>query len=108
MWIVKEIETAKGKEGCHKLWYLNDDKFSYPEGISFSAFFFGLKKRNWNGSLLYHGQHESDWKIGEKCWKKTAKKHGIKLEEPEVFRLDSLWEFYKQIGYDYKTKKYHR
>ena len=66
----------------------------YHSRGSVNAFFFGTKKRNIkNKKILYYRQLQHDYLLS-------------KFPERPMISVDSVWEFYKFIGYCYKTKKY--
>lgn len=100
MIVASEIDL---KDGCKHLRYirfpLDDGKYPicYRSRVSYNSFAHGMKGRNYcpnqkNAKLLYHCDHEE-----MKTWM-----------DPNVAIIDvqNLWEFYKLIGYNYKTKKY--
>ena len=64
------------------------ENFNYRARVSLNAFFNIDFKRNENDKFLYV---------------ETAKRVD---EKAETVKVNSLWEFYKLIGYNYKTKKY--
>ena len=53
-----------------------------------------------NKNYVYSQCDEMDWD----SIKRWANKVNAPL--PKVVRKKNLWEFYKSINYDYKTKKY--
>lgn len=99
--IVTEIDRKSGGEHKrHILFKIGRESSDYTAGISFGAF------RN----------HERQWKPNMKNWQTL---YMVQIKEQmslfeiedmddslEKVTLDSVWEFYKYIGYDYKTKKY--
>lgn len=75
----------------------------YRQTVSLNAFFYSVKGRNISPSdILYVCEM---WSEFEQRQERHAK-HGIEYEMTDVF--DSIWDFYKFIGYDYKKKKYAR
>lgn len=81
----------------------------YQQSVSFSSFFHGIKKRNWNGDLLYSIDTWDEFmkfRIGM-----DERLHDRHPDLPEIYKFtdivfDSIWDFYKFIGWDYKKKKY--
>lgn len=67
----------------------------YRQATSLNAFFFSDKMRNQSPEALFvcHPWHEF-----ESCY------CGFDYKVSRTF--DSIWEFYKFIGYDYKSKRY--
>jgi hypothetical protein len=89
---------------------LDDGKnFCYRSRTSHDAFFHSTKKRNRKESLLYTSRHEDEHQLDIAHWHTMMKKYSnltdIYAEVP-VVHVKNLWEFYKLIGYDYKTKKF--
>lgn len=89
---------------------LDDGKnFCYRSRTSHDAFFHSTKKRNRNGNLLYTSRHEDEHQMDIDHWHKTMRKH---TDLPDIYtkvpvvHVKNLWEFYKLIGYDHKTKKF--
>jgi hypothetical protein len=106
------VETKKSDDSPRRRWRLRLPEVSqhdfYRQVCSFNAFFCGLKGRNWKNGIyrgvgiipagdwtLYNQAHESDYNI--------TKLPDIDLP---IVDVDGIWEFYKIIGFDYKTKKY--
>lgn len=101
MRIVTEIDLL---DGCKHTRYFRfpldaDKEFCYRSRVSANAFFFGGKKRNYTKPkhFLYIEKTEEEFECG-------ANMRIIKT--PEFIELSSIWEFYKLIGYNYKTKKW--
>lgn len=81
----------------------NYGDFNYRSRTSINAFFFGTKRRNEKkGKVLYHSQNEESYKIHCDCLRNSSVPHDIKVPR----NLNSIWEFYKIIGYDYKKRKW--
>ena len=94
------------------LFDVDDGKdFCYRSRVSFSAFFHGTKQRNMRGGawpnfdVLYHQQDLDCFQAHLKIFEKSL---GKPLPEgyDTLIELPNLWEFYKAIGWDYKTKKW--
>ena len=91
---------------------LEDGKaFCYRSRTSSNAFFHSLKKRNWRGkgtntfSLLYHFQGFEDFTHHTEIFRKALA--GTLPEGYDtLIELLNLWKFYKEIGWDYKVKKW--
>ena len=82
-------------------------RFDYRGRGSINAFFHSLKKRNHkNKEILYHSCHEEEHFISERVKKESYTKYKIPYQEITYIEVDSIWDFYKLIGYDYKKKKY--
>lgn len=87
----------------------------YRSRTSSNAFFHSLKHYNWRGGkqlnnfdTLYHFQFEDEFQQNTKIFEDALKLVGAKLPEDYniLIELPNLWEFYKAIGWDYKTKKW--
>lgn len=78
-------------------------EFSYRGRTAVNAFFFGLKNRNRKGKeVLYHIQEEGESKRSLEI----TQKHLPDWPTPVYINVDSIWEFFKIIGFNNKTKKY--
>lgn len=81
--IRKWIVDVDGNESCN-----------YRSRTSINCFFYGKHHRNKTKDFLYHGES-------------LREAIDVRGFDPEgVAEVDSIWEFYKIIGYDYKKKKY--
>lgn len=77
--------------------------------MSFNAFAHSEHRRNYKPSfkakeILYHFQH-----LDEKVRHDTRMQQVLGSDPyagAQVIALDSLWEFYTAIGYDYKKRKW--
>lgn len=96
---------------------LDDGKYPvcYRSRTSSNAFFHSLKQRNWKGGkdpqnfkTLYHFKLEEDFRRETEHLKKFLNTIDCKLPEDynQLIELPNLWEFYKEIGWDYKSKKW--
>lgn len=100
-----ERHTFELPYGC-KGWYI--------QGISVDAFSTRENTRLYEHNLagcwhvpgkrchVVFGQ-ELEWQIKER--ERLAEKFGVNSELP-TWHHNSVWDFYKAIGYDYKRKKY--
>lgn len=72
----------------------------YREILSYGAWSTAYKNRNKNKNYLFHARNceEYELSLGGKKYHDT-----IDIKKIEH---GSLWEFYKSIGYDYKSKRY--
>ena len=74
-------------------------KSKYHECVSFNAFFNSASKRNWSKKFIYAARHSNeftDYAIND---------IGSKLDLP-ITHVDSIWELYRMINYDYKKKRF--
>lgn len=70
--------------------------FDYRARVSTNCFFFSTNKRNYKrDEVLYHS-----------AWEEEHKLLRFSTHTIDYIDVDSIWDFYKLIGYDYKTKKY--
>lgn len=83
-----------------------DGKFHYRARTAINAFFYGKKKRNHNGSILYYAQDEEFYSLSEQTWKKTCELNNLPHTVRPVVELNSVFELFAAIGFDNKTKKY--
>lgn len=82
------------------------DNGFYRQTLSLSAFFHGTRNRNVTSTTLYFYHRWEDFEV--QC-EMTSKIEGCgNLDDRKLPRtqLNGIWEFYKAIGYDYKTRKY--
>jgi len=92
-------------EGCYKT--SEGYTFDFRSRRSINAFFHSKKKRNYkNKEILYHSCREDEHIISENIWRETYRKNNIPRKEITYIDVDSIWDFYTLIGYDYKNKKY--
>lgn len=77
--------------------------FDYRGRVSINSFFFGVKKRNYKkDKVLYHSVYEEEHKMMQEEHKMLRfGNHPINYID-----VDSIWEFYKMIGYDYKKQEW--
>jgi hypothetical protein len=101
------------KEGCRhgRVFRLPIDPigttFHYRARGSINSFFHINKKRNYKkDEVLYHSAGEVEHIIGQDIWRETHRKHNMPHTEITYIDVDSIWDFYTLIGYDYKKKKY--
>lgn len=86
-------------------------QFCYRSRVSYAAFSNILRKRYYNkkSQLLYEcrSKHEHDIKV--KIWLDMITRHPniFNIYNIPTVRINSLWEFYDYIRYDYKNKKYY-
>ncbi len=77
--------------------------FDYRGRGSINSFFFGTNRRNYKKKeRLYHAcdesEHLASLKITQEFLPDTP--------NPVYIDVDSVWDFYKLIGYDYKKRKW--
>lgn len=101
-------ETVAGEDKAIYLFSLDGKrKFDYRARVSANAFFFGIKHRNWKkDGTLYYARREDEFERHKESWKRVEEAVGKSFPLPEPIELADLWSFYKQVGYDYKTKKW--
>ena len=108
---VTEIDRSNSKHNRYIRFDLDDSKdFCYRSRVSYSAFFHSYKRmRNHTNKFLYISKQVYEFQIDVDTWDYMMKKNpnlpDIYSSVP-VVTVKNLWEFYKLIGYDYKTKKW--
>lgn len=106
---VKELDTKdRVGDGLKRIFTFDLDdnkKFCYRSRTSFNAYFRSVKNHNWKpDGYLYVTEHDIEYDINLKSWTKAL---GYNPHENiELIELPNIWEFYKAIKYNYKTKKY--
>lgn len=84
--------------------------FCYRSRMSYEAFTNVLKKRNVNkrAKLRYVCKCKVEYDNDVRVWQGTmARNPGIAdLYNIPTVKVNSLWEFYNYIGYNYKSKTY--
>lgn len=75
----------------------------YRCSVSFNSFFFGKKIHNRNGAKVYCPTHVSEIiQFGG-----SFERHKLdKINNGTAIVCKDVFDFYKKIGYDYKSKKY--
>jgi hypothetical protein len=81
----------------------NNGKFDYRARVSYNCFF--RKRNHKKNKTIYYAQSSESYNISKDSYNKIGEKHGLKMEH-EFIDLNSIWEFYKEIGYDYKKQKW--
>ena len=85
--------------------------FCYRGRVSYEAFADVTKKRYYNkrAGLTYRMKRKEEYQFDVQLWKRTMARHPDITDIYNVpnIKLNSLWEFYEYIGYDYKAKKYY-
>ena len=110
-YIVKEIDL---KNQCRPLRHFKfpidpNGSFDYKSRTAINAFAHSVKQRNYkpkfkDASVLYYFQGEEDWQITKECFIKTL---GFDPNgDKEIIECASIFEFFKVIGYNNKTKKW--
>ena len=108
---VTELTRSDSKHNRYIRFDLDDGKdFCYRSRVSHDAFFRNYKRmRNHTDKFLYISKHTDEFQIDVDAWAFMMNKHpdlsDIYNSVP-VVTVKNLWEFYKLIGYDYKTKKW--
>ena len=104
--IVTEVLLADGHKHARHFRLPIDPKggeFNYRSRTSINCFFYGKKRRNYKGiEILYHVADEHEHKSSLKITQQSLPH----WPTPFYIDVDSIWDFYKIIKYDYKTKKW--
>lgn len=101
--VAMELELPSCKHLCYHKFILPElVNKGYTQVVSFNAFFCSLKKRNQTKTRLYVSKYPDDWEMFTKV---IAGHSGIDPTTPYKTH-SNLWDFYKNIGYDHKTKKW--
>lgn len=103
--------TRPGNHTRYIRFDLDDGKqFCYRSRVSHDAFFRNhKKKRNRNDKFGYVSKRMYEFQFDVDAWTHMMKKHP---DLPDIYgsvpvvTVKNLWEFYKLIGYNYKTKKW--
>ena len=84
--------------------------FCYRGRTSYEAFATPYKKRNYNeeAKLKYQCKRLQEFKWDLRSWQRMM------IRDPSIediydlprIKVKSLWDFYKEIGYDYKKKRF--
>jgi len=110
--VVSELKREVDSSRRFKFDLDDSKKFCYRSRVSANSFFHGPNQYNWKGGKtmqtyesLYHMQHlkEFEWHVEQI---KKINEGTIPDEYTNIIELPNLWEFYKAIGWDYKTKKW--
>lgn len=111
MIIVTEIDLLNGCKHLRIFKFPLDPSgsFDYKSRTAINAFAHSVKGRNYkpnkkDGTHLYHFQDQQDWDIAKNCLMKSLG-HDPRDSIP-VTECKSIFEFYKIIGFDNKTKKW--
>ena len=102
--LVTEIDL--NDECNHVRYFMIPMEMGYRQSISFNSFFNGVKKRNQSKQFLYVAdsyEHLLELvALGAPISK--MKLDGLKINPP--IQCKDLYDFYKKIGYERKTRKY--
>jgi hypothetical protein len=110
--VVTEIDLQAGyKHRRYIKFDLDDGKgFCYRSRMTHNAFFHNYKtKRNQTDQYLYHAKSEAEHQMTIDVWAESMAEN---TNLPDIYSsvpvvtVKNVWEFYKLIGYDYKTKKW--
>ena len=77
----------------------------YRDLTSYNAFFNSLKRRNWSPSRLFVGKTKDEYDLDISSIKASFAKLGLTVAVVPEIKHESIWDFYKYIGYDFKKKK---
>jgi hypothetical protein len=105
--IVLELDTKTNNRVIHKIKTPEyNEKLWYVTVVSSNAFFYSLKKRNRKGNILYIGKSFEEWTYDQEHRAKNPIIADLDERLLTPIEHESLWDFYKYIGWDYKKKKY--
>jgi hypothetical protein len=95
--VIKMLDKKTGNISTFKLLMpeMLDNNF-YRQMLSFDAFFNGRKRRNHSDIALYTANNKQEY----------LEYYANNSHLNTGLTFNGIWEFYKYIGYDYKTKKY--
>jgi len=101
--IIKEIDLV---DDCRHKRYFRLSLTGTRAITSLNYFFWGTKRRNYKpsyvkGTHLYYCQREHEFNEDQE----RHKKQNLHWKG-ELIEVDSIWAFYKAIGYDYKKQKW--
>ena len=98
---VTEIDTTTFEHRCLHVIHVPEatDPGFYRQTVSYNAFFWSGKRRNWKpNDCLFRGlrwdEHEQELK------------HKFYEEAAKTVEHHGIWAFYESIGYDYKKQRY--
>lgn len=112
--VATEIDMHdKGRWLRQFTFHLDANKEScYRSRMSYNAFrhngsqYAPTRKRE-TASLLYHAAGVNEKIIHDEVFKNTSQdKYVPWYDRCPVIELNDIWEFYKYVGFDYKTKKW--
>ena len=79
------------------------DLFCRKSRRGINVFFHGMKNRNRKkGEILYHSCIESEHAMSLKITQEFIPN----WPTPKYIDVKSVWDFFKEVGYDYKNKKW--
>ena len=100
--VATEIDLT---DGCRHVCYHEFEASDYRSLVSYGAFFTSVKNRCYSKTRLYHGKRKLEWEQDRAMMAANPITADLYIDVP-VVNHESLWEFYKAIGYDYKKKKH--
>jgi len=100
--VATEIDLT---DGCNHVCYHMFEASDYRSLLSYSAFFTSGKYRCRTKTRLYHGKRKLEWEQDRAMMAANPITADLYIDVP-VVNHESLWDFYKYIGYDYKKKKH--
>jgi hypothetical protein len=118
MRVVTEIDLQNGCEHTRYIIYPLDGgkDFCYKSRTASNSFFHGMKKRNYyfpNGKrkppkFLYHVQDLWEKNMHDDCFRESMARCGgkIKFRDVPTDFADNIFDMFKMIGWDNKTKKW--
>ena len=113
--ILVASEIIRGVDNSRRFKFDLDDgkKFCYRSRVSCNYFFSGPNQYNWKGGktlqtyqALYHRQDIREFEMHLKIFQNSLGDKPLPEGYDTLLELPNLWEFYKAIGWDYKTKKW--
>lgn len=103
------FETHKNQDGPRRRWIIPfpDCSKDRKQVLAYNCFFCGTKQYNWKNKkgdyTTYTGKDEFAMKLHEESIKRHA---GVLFDDLPPVPLDSLWQFFEAVGFDYKAKKW--
>ena len=96
--IIMQVHVIKFSHGdCDTIYEFDLPDVSEPgfyrQGVSFNSFF------HFSGRNKFKNTHYKAYMLDDHIWPRFSKR-------PTIIECENIWEFYKLINFDYKTKKY--
>ncbi len=107
-YVVLEIDLMTGEWVRTYLLYSTDSEWKYIDMVSLSCFFESIKRRNRNPNRLFMlkiAKEELEFYLNPQTTILSKDLVNF-LESNTPVVCKDIWDFYRKIGYNYKTKKY--